>query len=97
MGSDLTDRFEDAGCSGAEIRGTPLRRFIEPDLVANDPAKGFVGLRRFEPAVEVDRRLDVAMAEQAPDVLVFTRTMLQIDRRSASAWHPGDRRAGQDG
>src|SRR4051794_35272878 len=57
------------------------RRSIEFDVVADDPAEGFVRLRRFEATVKVDRGLDIAVPKQAPHVLVLAGMMLEVDCR----------------
>jgi hypothetical protein len=45
---------------------SPLGRIIELDVFSDDLAERLIGLRRLQAAVEVDRGLDVAVAEQAP-------------------------------
>jgi hypothetical protein len=61
------------------------RLVIELEVVADDLAERLVRLRRFQATVEVDRGLDVAVAEQAPHDLVFAGPMLELDRCASMA------------
>src|SRR2546421_10919971 len=71
-------------------------RILELDLLADDLAERLIGLGCRQTAVEVDRGLDIAVAEQPLDGLVFTGAVLEIDRRTGMAelvnCHPHARR-----
>src|SRR4051794_5824475 len=60
-------------------------RILELDLLADDLAECLIGLGCRQTAVEVDRGLDIAVAEQPLDGLVFTGAVLEIDRRTGMA------------
>ena len=54
---------------------------VEFDLLTDELSKLLCGLRRLQPAVEVDSRLDTAVSKQPPYRLVVSRPVLEIDRR----------------
>src|SRR6266849_2996938 len=71
------------------------RLVIELDVFTDDLAERLIRLRRFQATIEVDCRLDIAVAEQAPHRLVLSGSVLQIDRGAGVAkLMDGDPQAG---
>ena len=58
---------------------------IEFDLFTDELSELLGRLHGFQPAVEADRRLEIAMSEQLPYDLVVSRPILKIDRRRSVA------------
>jgi hypothetical protein len=54
---------------------------LEFDLLANKLPELLGRLHGLQPAVKVDRGLDIPMPEKAPHGLVITRVMFEIERR----------------
>src|ERR1700694_5930430 len=63
--------IEDTVCWGVDVTGGLSGGIIELEVLADDIAEGFARLCRLQAAIEIDRGLDIAMAEQAPHRLVL--------------------------
>src|SRR5258705_3225416 len=96
IGSDRTVACsDDSICCGIGITVAPSGIFRELDVFTDDLAEGLIRLRGFQATIEVDCRLDIAVAEQAPHDFVLTREVLEIDRRAGMAeLMDGDPQAG---
>src|SRR5262245_32215679 len=71
--------------SGFSRWPVPSSVLFKPDLLADDLAEFLVGLCCLEAAVEVDRGLNIPVAEEPPHDLVGARMMAQIDGRCGMA------------
>jgi len=88
--------IENTVCWGVDVTGGLSGGIIELDVFTDDLAERLIGLGCLQPAVEVDRGLDIAVTEQAPHDLVLAGKVLEIDRGTGVSelmdGHPQTRR-----